>query len=208
MALVPHFRPAAFLVRKAAELLTVFVGVYAAFLLNGYQVHQQERQRREQFLDWLDRSYSDLAVESRREAADLKKGRDEFIQQVEAGAMPRLHTFDWRSDYDPSDVSGLLQGGGFDLLDVSTIHSLRDVDGTLRQIVAVLRHDQQLSDTFVLPNVDNDPSVFYDPATRKLLRKYWWYTDFFETELKLYGQLQKDTDKLLAQIHAERARNR
>ena len=188
-------------------MLTVFVGVYAAFLLNGYQVHQQERQRREQFLDWLDRSYSDQAAESRREAAELQKGSDEFFRQVNAGAMPRLHTFDWRSDYDPSDVSGLLQGGGFDLLDVATIHCLRDVDGTLRQIVAVLRHDQQLSDASVLPNVDNDPAVFYDPATRKLLRKYQWYADFYETELKLYGQLQKETDKLLKQIRAERARN-
>ena len=35
--------------------------------------------------------------------------------------------------------------------------------------------------------------MFYDPATKKLLGKYQWYADFFETELKLYRELQKDT---------------
>ena len=47
-------RLAAGLGRKAVELVTVFVGVYAAFLLNDHQAHREERQRREQILSWLE----------------------------------------------------------------------------------------------------------------------------------------------------------
>ena len=140
--------------------------------------------------------------------ASLRHTADEFSRQVNAGALPPLHPFSWQSDYDPADLSGLLQGGGFDLLDVATIHSLRDEEGTLRQLVAVFRRHQQLSDALVLPNVDGDPAMFYDPATRKLLGKYAWYADLFQSELFLFGELQKKTDQLVAQIHAERQRNR
>ena len=36
--------------RWAAELLLVFVGVYAAFWLNNYQQHQQDAERRDRIL--------------------------------------------------------------------------------------------------------------------------------------------------------------
>ena len=38
------------LARWAAELVLVFIGVYAAFWLNSYQQHQQEANRRDQIL--------------------------------------------------------------------------------------------------------------------------------------------------------------
>jgi hypothetical protein len=43
------------LARWAAELVLVFVGVYAAFWLNSYQQHQQEANRRDQILASLER---------------------------------------------------------------------------------------------------------------------------------------------------------
>ena len=44
------------LARWAAELILVFVGVYAAFWLNSYQQHQQEAKRRDQILASLERT--------------------------------------------------------------------------------------------------------------------------------------------------------
>src|SRR4026207_1094025 len=43
------------LARWAAELVLVFIGVYAAFWLNSYQQHQQEANRRDQILASLER---------------------------------------------------------------------------------------------------------------------------------------------------------
>ena len=43
------------LVRWTAELVLVFVGVYAAFWLNNYQQHHQEANRRDQILASLER---------------------------------------------------------------------------------------------------------------------------------------------------------
>lgn len=193
---------------KLAELVTVFVGVYAAFLLNSYQVHRQERQRREQILAWLDKVYSESAVQIRTETDTLRSRAEEFQRQVDAGARPRLTPLDINTDYDPADLAGLLQGGGFDLLEVKTIHGLRDVEGTFRLIVSLCRHDEQLSDSLVLPYADLDQAMFYDPVTKKLLRKYAWYGDFFVKLGQLFEQWQRQTNELLVQIRAERARNR
>src|SRR5437588_12176269 len=44
------------LARWAAELVLVFIGVYAAFWLNGYQQHQQEANRRDQILASIERT--------------------------------------------------------------------------------------------------------------------------------------------------------
>ena len=38
------------LARWAAELVLVFIGVYAAFWLNNYQQHQQDAERRDRIL--------------------------------------------------------------------------------------------------------------------------------------------------------------
>ena len=43
------------LVRWTAELVLVFIGVYAAFWLNNYQQHHQEANRRDQILASLER---------------------------------------------------------------------------------------------------------------------------------------------------------
>src|SRR5947207_688198 len=43
--------------RWVAELLLVFVGVYAAFWLNNYQQHRQDAQRRDQILASLEQEF-------------------------------------------------------------------------------------------------------------------------------------------------------
>src|SRR5215831_10270017 len=40
---------------RVTELIIVFLGVYAAFLLNGYQSHRQDQQRRHQILMYLEK---------------------------------------------------------------------------------------------------------------------------------------------------------
>ncbi len=215
MALVPHSRQKGFrsrltggLARKAAELVTVFVGVYAAFLLNDYQTHRDERQRREQMLTFLERRYSGMNAELGSDAGDVRRQGEELNRQVEAGAMPALHPFLWETDYNQLDLTGLLQSGGYTLLEIETVRSLKDVDDTLREMVTLALHDQQLSDALILPNLGKDLSVFYDPATKRLRPTYEWYGQFSKEMLKKYAKLQPEVDRVLERLKAERARNR
>ena len=217
MAAIPHRHPepplrSAGLIRalgrKLAELVTVFAGVYAAFLLNSYQVHRQDRQRREQILAWIEHTYTEWYNGIDREAERTKKMGADFDRQVDEGKMPALEAFNWYSDYNPADVTGLLQSGGFDLLDVDTIRSLKEVDGTLRRMVGIIQHDQQLSDALLLPNMDQDRQWFYDPATKHLRAPYRWYQTFFKGQSERYAELHDNLKTLLEKVRAERARNR
>ena len=194
--------------RWAAELATVFVGVYAAFLLNDHQAHRQERQRREQILDWLEKEYAEDLDSIKSEQTKMQKDAAEFNRALDAGEMPALHAFNFSTDYDPADTASILGGGGFDLLEVETVRAIKEVEGTERTMVFFVRHDLQLSDALILPNLGKDPGFFYDPATRKLRPTYRWYADFFNYMQANLAALRSGTEKLLTQIRAERQRRR
>ena len=194
--------------RWGAELVTVFVGVYAAFMLNNYQSHRQERQRREQILDWMEKEFTEDLEDIKREQALMKEQQDKFTRQIDAGALPAIRPLAFDSDYDASDMASVMSSGGFDLLEVETVRLIRDTEATERLMLGMARHDQQLSDALILPNLDKDPGFFYDPATHKLRPSYGWYIDFFPKMLRGFNELRLDTEKLLVQIRAERQRNR
>ena len=194
--------------RWGAELATVFVGVYAAFMLNNHQAHRQERQRREQILAWVEQQFTESSAEIAKERAKLVEEAETFHRQLAAGEMPELHAFQFATDYDPSDMASVLGGGGFDLLEVETVREIRDTETTIRVMLATARHDQQLSDALILPNLEKDRSFFYDPATHQLRPTYRWYGEFYKMFLSGYDALLPQTRKLVAQIRAERQRNR
>ncbi len=190
------------------ELATVFVGVYAAFVLNNYQSHRQERQRREQILDWAQEEYSEMLANISREQTHLRENANAFDRKIKAGEMPPLHAFNFITDYNPTDFTTLLQSGGFDLLDIQTVRAIREVEGSLRRMVEILQHDQRLSDAMILPALSQPSSYFYDPATRQLQPGFAWYVEYFDTQLGIYAEMHGELDKVLAQIHTERERNR
>lgn len=195
------------LARWTAELVTVFVGVYAAFMLNNYQSHRHERERRGQIIDWAEKEYTDLRTNMDAVAEQTRKQGEDFNRRIQAGETPALYAFDFRSDYNPADFTSLLQSGGFDLLEVDTVRALREVEGSLRQLTDVLRHDQQLCDALIRPNLDKDPSFFYDVPARKLRPAYAWYGNYFSTEAEFHTQMQAEIKTVIAQLHRERARN-
>src|SRR5438445_4061126 len=91
--------------RWLAELILVFVGVYAAFWLNNYQQHQQEAKRRDQILASLEQQ-----LEAGIESAKIESAREErlvaeFQRALAAGEMPPLGTISFSSDYSASDIA-------------------------------------------------------------------------------------------------------
>ncbi len=190
------------------ELVTVFVGVYAAFFLNYRASHRQERQRREQLLTWVEEQYQGVLDNSQKQAVKLRGTIDAFNRKLAAGETPEIKPIGWTGDYDPSDMTSLLQSGGYDLLDIETIRDMRDVESTVRQMISIATHAQQRSDALILPNLGKDASTFYDPATHRLREPYAWVPAVDKAMEDSLEDLQTECTKLLAQVKAERARKR
>src|SRR5213083_3642946 len=97
--------------RWVAELILVFVGVYAAFWLNSYQQHRQDAERRDQILASLEQQLREGIESGKINRAKQEQEAAEFRRALDAGEMPPLHSFVFTTDYSPGDFATLLQSG-------------------------------------------------------------------------------------------------
>ena len=192
--------------RWLAELILVFVSVYAAFWLNNYQQHQQNLQRHDQILATLENYLREGIASSNANAANSDREVAEFKRALAAGEMPPLGMYSFSSDYSASDIATLLQAGGIELLDVKTLTALRDLESVIRNGLSQVAHVQKLSDELIVPNLDQDISFFYDPATKKLRKRFEKYPDALQMTATFFHALEKAQTDLLKQIQIERQR--
>ena len=195
--------------RWIAELILVFVGVYAAFWLSNYQQHQQDAQRRDQILGFIEQTLSE-GIESSKvnRAKEQEPEAGEFRRALDAGEMPPLRPFVFITDYSPSDLATMLQSGGVQLLDVQTLRALRSDESVIRWGLQRMARYQKLSDDLIVPNLGQDISFFYDPATKKLRKQFEIYPKALEERVSFAHELERTHTELLKQIRAERQRNR
>lgn len=192
--------------RWIAELVLVFVGVYAAFWLNNYQQHQQEVDRRDQILASLEQQLEEGIESGRINRANQERGAAEFRRALEAGEMPPLKPFVFTTDYSPIDWATILQSGGVQLLDVQTVMAVRNDESVIRWGVNRMARYQKLSDELIVPNLDQDISFFYDPTSRKLRKRFELYLEALEARVKFASELERTHTKLLQRIQTERQR--
>lgn len=158
--------------RRLAELLIVFLGVYAAFLLNRFETDRRDSQRRGQILAALEREGAGFAEELRNDITQFEAFYADFDRRLAAKEMPPLNIWAANSGYSTNDDAMLLQAGGLELLDVQTIELLRKVNNLQRSLTAA-RHNQFEQSLVELTN--HEPADFYDPDTHQLRRRYAWY---------------------------------
>jgi hypothetical protein len=195
--------------RWVAELVLVFVGVYAAFWLSNYQQQQQDAQRRDRILAFIEQTLRE-GIESSKinRVSEQEPAAAEFRRARDAGEMPPLRPFVFITDYSPSDLATMLQSGGVQLLDVQTLRALRNDESVIRWGLARMARYQKLSDELIVPNLDQDISFFYDPATKKLRKRFEIYPEALGETVKLANDLERTHTELLKQIQAERQRSR
>jgi hypothetical protein len=194
--------------RWLAELILVFVGVYAAFWLNNYQQHQEQLKRRDQILAYLQQRLEDGIASAKSDGAKEEKLVAEFQRSLEAGQMPPLRPFSFSTDYNPADIATLLQAGGIELLDIKTLTVLRQLESAVRGDLSAMTHFEKLSDELIAPNLDQGVSFFYDPATRKLRKRFEKYPDALMLVVKFFQDVETLQADLLKQIQAERQRTK
>jgi len=192
--------------RWAAELLLVFVGVYAAFWLNNYQQHEQDAERRDQILASIERTLSGGIESNKVNRVEQQREATEFRRALDAGEMPPLRPFVFTTDYSPGDFAAILQAGGVQLLDLETLNALRNDESVIRWGLSRMARYTKLSNELIVPNLDQDVSFFYDPATKKLRRRFEMYPEALDARVKFADDLERTHTKLLKQIQAERQR--
>ena len=193
--------------RWTAELLLVFVGVYAAFWLNNYQQRQQDAERRDRILESIEKLLHDGIESGKINRAKQEQRAAEFQHALDAGDMPPLQPFVFITDYSPGDFAAMLQSGGNQLLDLETLTALRNDESVIRWGLSGLARYQKLSDELIVPNLNQDISFFYDPATKRLRKQFEIYPQALQATAKFATDLERTHIKLLKQIQAERQSN-
>ena len=146
--------------RWAAELILVFIGVYAAFWLNNFQQHQHDAERRDQILASIERTLSEGIESGKKNRVKEEEEAAKFQRALDAGETPPLHPFVFITDYSPGDFATLLQSGGTELLDLETRTALRKDESVIRWGLSRLQRYQKLSDELIVPNLDQDVYFF------------------------------------------------
>jgi len=191
----------------ATELLLVFVGVYAAFWLSNYQQHRQDEERRDRILASIEQTLREGIESNKTSRAKQQQEAAEFRRALDAGEMPPLRPFVFTTDYNPGDFAALLQSGGIQLLDLETLTALRNDETIIRWGLSRMARYTKLSDELIVPNLDQDISFFYDPATKKLRKRFEIYPDALDATVRFANELERTHTELLKRIQAERQRN-
>jgi hypothetical protein len=190
-----------------AELLLVFVGVYAAFWLSSYQQRHEDAGRRDQILASFEQQLRDGIASGKINRANQERKAAEFRRALDAGEMPPLQPFVFTTDYSPTDWATMLQSGGVQLLDVQTLMAVRNDESVIRWGLNRMAWYQKLSDELIVPNLDQDISFFYDPATKKLHKQFEIYPEALDATVRFANDLERTHTELLKRIQAERQRD-
>jgi hypothetical protein len=186
------------------EIVIVFVGVYAAFLLNAWQMERQDRSRHLEILRSLDEQETEAVESSKAAIAANQQKVDTFQHELEAGDMPALHLLEFSTDYDPSDDVALAQAGADHLLNVRTIQALKKVSSVQRAGFMTLRDRQQQALELIGPRLDDPNDTFYDPTTKKLKPMFAWYLKALNEMNQFMREMLTVNEALLTQVRAER----
>lgn len=192
--------------RWVAELILVFVGVYAAFWLNNYQEHRQDAERRDQILASFEQQLRKGIESGKINRAKQEQEATEFRRALNAGEMPPLRSFVFTTDYSPTDWATMLQSGGVQLLDVQTLMAVRNDESVIRWGLSRMAWYQRLSDELIVPSLDQDISFFYEPSTKKLRKRFEIYPEALDARVRFANELERTHAELLKRIQAERQR--
>lgn len=157
-----------------AELFVVFLGVWAAFLLDQYQADRRDAERRVEITRSLVAEMDSLSSSVDRTLPSLEQRIQPLLDSIEAGQRPRLDPVQPGVYFRPDAWNAALESGVVRLLEPATLRQV----SRLYSAVAGLR---DLGESFnanvrvvLLPNLGEGSAEFYGPDG-SLRPKYAWY---------------------------------
>ncbi len=185
------------------DLVIVFIGVYAAVVLNRFETDRRDTRRRNQILEALEREVSANVDELKSDLTTVETLCGTFDRQLAAGEMPPLSISAVNTGYSASDDATLLQAGGIELLDVQALELLRTVNGQERSLIGLTRDQFELG---LVMLANREKEEFYDPTTKQLKPRYAWYPATQHTVLVSAKALLASEEELLTAIRARQNR--
>jgi hypothetical protein len=159
----------------AAQLVIVFLGVYAAAWVADREADRARDRRRLQLRRALVLELRDVVRGTRGAAAGTGRIIAYYDSAWAAGGQPRLEPILDPVGVTPHIWEATVAGGGVELLDLPTFLRLSAFYNELRAGFDLLSQLRVLSETELVPLGDAPGSAFYDPATRRLRRRFAWY---------------------------------
>src|SRR5207244_9275566 len=105
-------------------------------------------------------------------------------------------------DYSPTDWATMLQSGGVQLLAVQTLMAVRNDESVIRWGLSRMAWYQKLSYELIVASLDQDISFFYDPASKKLRKRFEMYLEALQATVKFANELERTHTDLLKRIQA------
>jgi hypothetical protein len=188
------------------ELIIVFVGVYAAFLLDDVRTQKRNQRKSVQI-------YKSLLEQVTRDSIDMHKTFTmldtlvilPYLTAHEKGLMPELKPlFIGSAGYSTRTWEAILATGGLDILDIELIENMESYYFHIHILVDHMKKLESLSVQQVLPNLDKPRTEFYDPETRTIREEYRWYMQTLASMQKLNKDILQENSRLLETLRAKR----
>lgn len=161
--------------RLLIELLVVFVGVWGAFLVEGWREDRQREERERQIYGALMREISEFGANSCSFAREIRRTDSIFTARMGEGDPLRPIPMIMPLDVTPHMWNATLQAGGLEILDVRTMYDVSSFYNNLAIAFAELEALGAFSRDVLIPNVDRPLSEFYDPETHRPRPRYEAY---------------------------------
>jgi len=184
-----------------AELLVVFIGVYAAFIFDNYRTNKQNEYRRQQIYTALKEEFT-FSSEGMKQAAPLL---DSIVTKIkneyEEGKMSKPSRFHFVIGIRTDIWEAVLKSGALELIDVKLVFQLSNYYSFIRFAAEECKNFDRLIQQYIIPNTDKNIEEFYNIKTKKFKRKYSWYLESLDNMNNYMNSIQKMTDSLLVEIN-------
>ena len=175
------------------DLFLVIIGVLIAFWLSNFQSKQKEKLNRNQLLE-------QCKLELRGNLMDFHIGEQmydsiyhSFIEAERNLEQPPLYFRNISMVYDLSIWEMAVDKGIFNAKTVSVINKINSEVSCMR-IYGDRQHDCNIH--LLLPNLEQPITEFYDPDTKRLREKYYWYISNLGSILSCMKRMNKATTEL------------
>ena len=183
-----------------AELAFVFLGLYGAFLLERQHDDKMDVMRKQQILEALVVEFEIYATEFSEASASIDESYAEpffsayasqeepFPTPVQAMGLGSVDTGIWEA---------MLQGGGMDVLEVEVIQRVQGFFKKMQDFLDLFSRFETLTTTFIMPEMDQNASFFYEADSPQLRSKYGWYVN----QLFMLGTTLRELSEESAATH-------
>ena len=196
-----------------AEVVLVFLGMYGAFVLERMHDDDMDLLRKRQILQALVDEFANYEEELGSASNSLDEGYGiPFFTAYSSGEkpFPRPIPFGGMGSVNTGIWEAMLQSGGIEVLEVELIQGVQGFFKKLQDLLDLYSRFERLSESMILPEMDQSVDFFYEPKGSELRDKYKWYVNSLFTvgmSLRELSEQAKTTKELLLAEYSNVARD-